>query len=152
MNVTDVDDKIIMRARRNYLLEQYRLRTQDAATVFSDVSEAVAAALAKQQAKAAEAEAALAAESGAAGDGASAAASRGGGEGRRREDLATNLAQELLLLGKAEAAAAAVAAAGTGAGAEKLLELGGDALAEALDKAEGGSVTDPAIFRAHAAK
>jgi hypothetical protein len=29
MNVTDVDDKIILRARRNYLLENYKRQTQD---------------------------------------------------------------------------------------------------------------------------
>lgn len=33
MNVTDVDDKIILRARRNYLLSQYKAETKDAAAV-----------------------------------------------------------------------------------------------------------------------
>ena len=33
MNVTDVDDKIIVRARRNWLLEQYQRRTADIRTV-----------------------------------------------------------------------------------------------------------------------
>lgn len=33
MNVTDVDDKIIFRARRNYLLQQYRQEATDPAQV-----------------------------------------------------------------------------------------------------------------------
>ena len=33
MNVTDVDDKIIVRARRSYLLERYKARTPEAAAV-----------------------------------------------------------------------------------------------------------------------
>lgn len=33
MNVTDVDDKIILRARRNYLLKQYRQRETDPSKV-----------------------------------------------------------------------------------------------------------------------
>ncbi len=35
MNVTDVDDKIIVRARRNWLLDQYQRRTADLRTVRS---------------------------------------------------------------------------------------------------------------------
>lgn len=224
MNVTDVDDKIILRARRNYLLAQYRAAAQvgwlarcagwcgrrfvgsasrmraqgpqqmrgsclsagaccrlqphlaalvckpptqppppqlpccssrragcarcrsaalqDPAQVFADATDALAAAVAKQQGKVAEAQAALA----------EAAPDSGGGADKRREELATNLAQEELLLGKQEAAAAAVAAAGAAAGVGRLLELAGDALAEALDKKLGATVTDPAIYRAHAAK
>lgn len=33
MNVTDVDDKIILRARRNHLLQEYRQQQQDPAQV-----------------------------------------------------------------------------------------------------------------------
>ena len=52
----------------------------------------------------------------------------------------------------AAAAAAALAAAGAAAPIAQQLEIAGDALAEALDKRLGATVTDPAIFRAHAAK
>ena len=38
MNITDVDDKIIVRARRNYLLEQYKARTSDTAAVSEDTN------------------------------------------------------------------------------------------------------------------
>jgi cysteinyl-tRNA synthetase len=68
------------------------------------------------------------------------------------EELASALAQEQLLLSKVEASAAQLAAAGPGAGAQALLALGGDELAVALDAQHGAEVTDPAIFRSHAAK
>jgi cysteinyl-tRNA synthetase len=64
MNVTDVDDKIILRARRNYLLQQFRARGGAGAEVLAEVTAAVAAAAAKQGAKVA----AVAAEAGAAKD------------------------------------------------------------------------------------
>jgi cysteinyl-tRNA synthetase len=35
---------------------------------------------------------------------------------------------------------------------DKLLALVGDYVAEALDREQGAAVTDPAVFRAHAAK
>jgi hypothetical protein len=77
---------------------------------------------------------------------------QGSGAERRAEELRTALAQEQLLLGKAEGALGVLRAAGAGAGAPALLALGADALAEALDRRLGATVTDPAIFRAHAAK
>ncbi len=61
-------------------------------------------------------------------------------------------AQELLLLSKLRDCAAEVEAMGAGGGAEGLLGLGGDALAAALDMEEGHDVTDPGIYRAHAAR
>lgn len=137
-----MDDKIILRARRNHLLASYRSQAADASAVAADAAAALAAAVDKQRSKAAEAEAALAEAAGEV---------CGSGE-RRREELSTNLAQERMLLGKQEAAAAALAAAGPAASVEQLLEIAGDALAEALDKQLGATVTDPAIFRAHAAK
>lgn len=191
-----MDDKIILRARRNHLLAQYRaqvaaarssllphcalcsaahvcvfrllplccraeqsaaallvpasphglmhtpLQATDAAAVFADATAALAAAVDKQRGKVAEAEALLA----------EAAAEAGSAGEKRREEFSTNLAQEQLLLSKQEASAAALAAAGAGAGVPALLEVASDALAEALDKKLGATVTDQAIFRAHAAK
>lgn len=115
---------------------------QDSAQVYADASAALAAAVDKQRGKVAEAEAALA----------EAAADSGSVAEKRREELATNLAQEQMLLGKQLAAAAALEGAGAAAAIERQLEIAGDALAEALDKQLGATVTDPAIFRAHAAK
>ena len=115
---------------------------QDPAQVYADASAALAAAVDKQRGKVAEAEAALA----------EASADSGSVAEKRREELATNLAQEQMLLGKQLAAAAALEGAGAAAATERQLEIAGDALAEALDKQLGATVTDPAIFRAHAAK
>ncbi|GAB4823051.1 hypothetical protein N2152v2_010097 [Parachlorella kessleri] len=143
MNVTDVDDKIILRARRNHLLENYKRQTQDQRQIYDDITAAVQASLDRQHGKVAETEGALAAEEAVAGDKAAE---------RRKEELRTALAQEQLLRSKAEAALGALRAAGPSAGAAALFELGSDALAEALDCKLGATVTDPAIFRAHAAK
>ncbi|KIY91396.1 cysteinyl-tRNA synthetase [Monoraphidium neglectum] len=52
MNVTDVDDKIILRARRNYLLQRFRQAAADAGEVLASARAAVAAAAEKQAAKA----------------------------------------------------------------------------------------------------
>nr|KAG5702360.1 hypothetical protein BaRGS_002142 [Batillaria attramentaria] len=41
MNVTDIDDKIIVRARHNYLLEQYRQKTKTAKQILADLKEAM---------------------------------------------------------------------------------------------------------------
>ncbi|KAK7098490.1 cysteine--tRNA ligase, cytoplasmic-like [Littorina saxatilis] len=41
MNVTDIDDKIIVRARQNYLLQQYEQRNDTAKQVLADIKEAM---------------------------------------------------------------------------------------------------------------
>ncbi|XP_070577152.1 cysteine--tRNA ligase, cytoplasmic-like [Ptychodera flava] len=43
MNITDIDDKIIKRARQNYLMEQYIARNKKADILLSDVRQAVKA-------------------------------------------------------------------------------------------------------------
>jgi hypothetical protein len=115
---------------------------QNAQQVFADASEALAAAVEKQQAKLMEAQAAAQ----------QAAGEVGGGADKRREELANAVAEQQLLLSKQEKAAAELKAAGAAAGVPRLLAIAGDALAEALDRRLGATVTDPAIFRAHAAK
>lgn len=51
MNVTDVDDKIILRARRGYLLKKYEAETKTGARAVEDARKALAASAAKQQGK-----------------------------------------------------------------------------------------------------
>lgn len=41
MNITDIDDKIIRRARQNYLFEQYREQKPSAAQLLKDVGDAM---------------------------------------------------------------------------------------------------------------
>lgn len=55
MNVTDVDDKIILRARRNYLLEEYKKNTDSIDEVLSEGLKAVGKSVEKQQKKVVEA-------------------------------------------------------------------------------------------------
>ena len=45
MNITDVDDKIIRRARRNFLLEQYAAKPLPPATLLADLTEALEVSL-----------------------------------------------------------------------------------------------------------
>jgi cysteinyl-tRNA synthetase len=135
MNVTDVDDKIIRKARQGWLLQEFRTseRGADAACVREEVDKALAAAIADQRAKAEAAEAAAAAGAG----------------GRAAKELADAAAADAFKLAALEASASAVASCdGT---VDALLAAGGDALAASLDARSGASVADPAIFRAHAA-
>ncbi len=63
MNVTDVDDKIILRARRNYLLKQYRDGGPALAQVIADGTAELAQAQVKFEAKKTALEGKIAAES-----------------------------------------------------------------------------------------
>ena len=49
MNITDIDDKIIVRARRNFLIDEYCASKPDAAKLISDVTEALAPFQAKAE-------------------------------------------------------------------------------------------------------
>ncbi|GLC35821.1 hypothetical protein PLESTB_000497800 [Pleodorina starrii] len=154
MNVTDVDDKIILRARRNYLLAQYKGSGKSPDEVKAYAARAIQAAISKQQGKVAElqdlvskAEAELQAV---AGDDKKVAFAQ-----RKLSELEGAVRGEALK-GKqaADALAALEAFQQTGGpdAIDALLALGGDYVAEALDKELGAAVTDPSVFRAHAAK
>lgn len=47
MNVTDIDDKIIKRARQRYLFEQYLSKNKNLSETLSDAKEAVEELIAK---------------------------------------------------------------------------------------------------------
>eukprot|EP00884_Botryococcus_braunii_P007216 jgi/Botrbrau1/16496/Bobra.0142s0090.1 len=51
MNVTDVDDKIILRARRNYLLKRYEQSATDSIKVKADIQDALEKVITGQQQK-----------------------------------------------------------------------------------------------------
>ncbi|KAG2499369.1 hypothetical protein HYH03_002944 [Edaphochlamys debaryana] len=150
MNVTDVDDKIILRARRNYLLNAYRGEGKSAAEVKAFTEAAIHAAAAKQAKKVAalQEQVATAAEE-AKGPAAGAMAQR------KVSDLEDAVKGEQLKgrqAAEALEALAAVQLTGTPADVEALLAVGGDYVAEALDAERGAGVTDPSVFRAHAAR
>ena len=71
---------------------------------------------------------------------------------RQAAELATQVAQEQLLLSQLESASAAVERAAPSGQADALYDAAGDALAAWLDGRLGSTVEDPSIFRAHAAR
>ncbi|CAG9461321.1 unnamed protein product [Pedinophyceae sp. YPF-701] len=148
MNVTDVDDKIIKRARTNHLMTAYKEKHgADGQRVLADCKAAVDAALTSQEA--AEREATRAAEECAA----DSAAGRPGAD-RRLEGLRNNADEQRLKLEQLQRAKAELDALSPAAPdvAQDALRCGGDSLAARLDKEHGHSVTDPGIFRQHAAR
>lgn len=144
MNVTDVDDKIINKARRNYLLEQYLATAYEAKTVLSDLNVAFEEEILKQEKKLKVAQNEF--------DEATSS--------RRKDELADKIKQEQLKLQKLQELNGAVKertekslATGGKLGIDLLISDGvGDVLASYLDAKEGSTVTDLAIYRAHAAK
>eukprot|EP00808_Paulinella_micropora_P026332 g18732.t1 len=137
MNVTDVDDKIILRARRNFLLAQYMQAGKTPKEVFEDASKAFRAALQNKFATLQELKKEVQAC-----------------KEKDREYFTTKLSAENMqhdtLTKEFEALKAAFE--GKQSAAEALVELSRYVLCEALDKKEGASVNEPHIFRQHAAK
>ncbi|GLJ54030.1 hypothetical protein SUGI_1156210 [Cryptomeria japonica] len=143
MNVTDVDDKIISKARRNYLLDQFLSTASHLNEVLSILDTAFEEEYSKQESKVKAAQKEF--------DKATS---------RRKDELSEKIKQEELKLQKIHELNALVKgredkilANGGKAGIDMLLADGvSDILASYLDAKEGSTVTDLAIFRAHAAK
>ncbi|KAL3680926.1 hypothetical protein R1sor_023882 [Riccia sorocarpa] len=145
MNITDIDDKIIHRARRNYLLNQY-LSTVGSylEKVQQDLESHFPVEIAKQRKKVEEAEIELS----------------NSVSGLQKKTLDEKVKQEQLKLNKLEEALKLVQekvkeanALGGQEGIKILLSPGAtDVLTSRLDAEGGSEVTDHAIFRSHAAK
>ena len=149
MNITDVEDKIILRARRNYLLKQYlEENSGNSSKVLTDAKAALASAEAKQAEKTAAAVAELSQ--------ADVMVAKGGDSApeaaKCRIGLADAAAQEELLLSKASAAVQQLESLGATPTTDAIIALASDALAVQLDSELKATVTDPSIFRGHAAK
>lgn len=139
MNVTDIDDKIILRARRNALLAEYeKENAADQAKVAADAVAAAEAASAKQAAKLAELRS----------DESVAAAAAAGT--RAAAERVTAEAEAAFKAEQAAGAAAAAKAAADKGDAAAALAAGRDALAERLDAEKGDTITDHAVFERHA--
>lgn len=134
MNVTDIDDKIILRARRNKLLADYRAANKALADVTADVDAAMLAMDAKLAAKLAVLEAPLPA----------------GTSSLLVDERAELLEMHRLKLEQWKATQASVAEARAGTSAAALIDAAVEPLAERLDSLLGESVTDQAVFEAHA--
>jgi len=137
MNVTDVDDKIILRARRNYLLKEYRESKPSLKQVLEDGFVELAQAQVKFEAKKAMLEAKAAAET-------------RSGQKKGLEEEINGLVYKHRLV-EAQGAALAAAKAGELTDVSALLDKVGDLISSKLDGEKGGEVRDQEIFRAHAA-
>ncbi|KAH7300830.1 hypothetical protein KP509_24G080700 [Ceratopteris richardii] len=144
MNVTDVDDKIINTARRNHLLSKFLENVEDTTQVLAELVKAFEEERRKQDKKVEEAKLELCNATSA----------------RQRQDLENNLKQEELKSDKLSQAFASMkekeavlCKLSKEQGIEMLLEGGSAAvLASFLDNIQKAEVSDPAIFRAHAAR
>jgi len=131
-NITDVDDKIIKRARQNYLLAQYQQTTTDPEQIKKAITEAFAIAKAKHDKTITEKKEKVATAKGQALKTAKAQL--------ENEDLKRNNTKndEIKFL-----AASTI---------EEVWKFGGSVLADKIDNEKGHTVTDNSIFRAHAEK
>lgn len=148
VNITDVDDKIILRARQNKLMDDYKQQKQQQllgeesvalTTVKEDVHKAMAAMRRKLEAKVAELEQPL----------------PDGTPTKQVEKRQDALAEAQFKLSQfAENAEAAVTALETQADNNTnimdWIAAAHDALAAQLDKELGATVTDPKVFEKHA--
>jgi len=152
MNITDVDDKIIKRARQGHVLACYATEARAAG---ADACRARCAEAAATAATSAEAKERLLSEEA---EGMARARAEGGTsapDGRAAAAAAEAAAGAALVARQARDAASALASLSADASVDSLLAPDApwrDALAAHLDAERGASVTDPAIFRAHAAR
>eukprot|EP00288_Rhodomonas_lens_P016752 CAMPEP_0177703986 /NCGR_PEP_ID=MMETSP0484_2-20121128/7958_1 /TAXON_ID=354590 /ORGANISM="Rhodomonas lens, Strain RHODO" /LENGTH=832 /DNA_ID=CAMNT_0019215365 /DNA_START=51 /DNA_END=2549 /DNA_ORIENTATION=- len=137
MNVTDVDDKIIIRARRNYLLKQYKETKPSLDQVLVRAKAEVEKAVARYNAKVDKLKADIEKET-----------QSGKVKGLKEELDATHYKH-----GLTEKQAVYVAEAEKGAISDPnvLLDKAADLISSSLDEEKKEEVTDPQIFRAHAA-
>ncbi len=168
MNITDIDDKIIIKARHSYLLKQFRSQhPQLTKPLLKTVQDAWSAYFAKNLEKFAPAVPPQEQQGGLVADAEKARAGEAGFEeiARLRQDAAWLKAASdkepkfgmwFSALDKSRqaqvAAAMSLAAADTSSeAASNLIDASEDVLATFLDKQLGSSVTDPSVFRDTAA-
>ncbi len=135
--MTDIDDKIILRARRNKLLADYAAEARPVAQARADVSRAVAAFDAKLESKL--------------------AGLRVPKESRReeeeREELLKQQEHKVSSFAETKAKISSIEialASDGGSDVSALLSAAAEPLAEMLDEAFGANVTDVEVFNAHA--
>lgn len=140
MNVTDVDDKIIKRARQNYLLQQYKQRETTPSTVLSKAQGAASAAARKQKVKYEK----TVMES-----------KKEGLNKKQRDDFEKAVKDEQFKLEQLEVIQQQLSGLQQGGGnmtVEPIYHAAEDLIAESLDEELRETVTDQHIFRQHAAK
>eukprot|EP01006_Ploeotia_vitrea_P008701 TRINITY_DN20830_c0_g1_i1.p1 TRINITY_DN20830_c0_g1~~TRINITY_DN20830_c0_g1_i1.p1 ORF type:complete len:790 (-),score=145.35 TRINITY_DN20830_c0_g1_i1:1386-3677(-) len=133
INITDIDDKIILRARHNYLIEQYIKANHPFDKVFADATKAVAATVAKLEKKVTDL---------------SSQTLTGAAEEERKEQLK----QTQWKLGLAKETEGKLGALKDGKSNAAVIDTARQPLADMLDADQGDKVTDKEIFGAHARK
>jgi len=134
INITDIDDKIILRARRNQLLADYRAAAKSRAEVTAFVDAAVSEFDAKMTKKLAALSEPL----------------PPGTPSMEVDERAELLSVQQLKMGQWEETKAKVAAARAGDDAGVLIDAAAEPLADKLDAELCHTVTDNAVFEAHA--
>ena len=144
MNITDIDDKIIVRARKNHLLTLYRAEKEAAQpsalpAVIADIRQAYDEGVATLQAKRAANEAAL-------------AASKSSRHREELQELMEGEAKKLSNLSSEQSAflASVGPSSSPPASLSSLVSSNASALSDLLDRRQGHTVTEPSIFLAHA--
>lgn len=142
MNITDVEDKIILRARRNHLMAAYLAKEgSERERLLQDARDALRCAEQKQLSKLNDAEAEMAGADG----------SDASGQ-KRLVGLQEAVEQEKLLYSKVASALAEVEGMDASTSQEDILKVSKDDLAAYIDDMHKESVSDPEIFRQHAAR
>lgn len=144
MNITDVEDKIILRARRNHLMAAYLEKEgSDRGTLLRDALEALRSAEQKQLSKLkgaeSEREECISSSSSASAQ-------------KRLDGLTEAFEQEKLLYAKIASALAEVQQMDSSTTQDEILKVSGDSLAAYIDDMQKASVSDPEVFRQHAAR
>lgn len=139
MNITDVDDKIILRARRNYLLSQYVAQATDPVQVRAYADKALAVSISKQESKVKDVEDTVHQANGDTG-------------ARKRQELEDALRNETFKRDKLLKVQQELQALPANAAIKDILAVASDSIAEALDKEKGATVTDHSIYKAHSSK
>jgi cysteinyl-tRNA synthetase len=130
LNITDIDDKIILSARKNELLSQFRAKAGD----MKSVGETVAQAVAREDKKLSEKRAKMLSE-------------RPAEDSREFAEYETQLKQVELKQEQFEQTKASIGMATT---VTELIDSAKDILMDLLDEQLGASVSDKAIFEGHA--
>ena len=136
MNVTDIDDKIIKRARQNKLIADYVSEARPAATVYADVRAAATQLGEKMALKLAELETPKADKR----------------EEDERGELLEQHKQKIAKFDETKATIERLIGCGASSSSEleTLVQAASEPLAEALDAEKGAAVTQQEIFNAHA--
>ena len=136
VNVTDIDDKIIKRARQNKLIADYVSEARPAATVYADVRAAATQLGEKMALKLAELETPKADKR----------------EEDERGELLEQHKQKIAKFDETKATIERLIGCGASSSSEleTLVQAASEPLAEALDAEKGAAVTQQEIFNAHA--